>query len=86
MNNKKPAELSKLPSDFRKEAQDDLYDHTHSKENEQRRKRNLPELPYHLKESWTQEQKAAQANKRKEALKKVMALYFKRYNKEKENE
>ena len=86
MNDKKPAGLSKLSADFKKEAQDDLYDHIYSKENEQRRKRGLPELPYHSEDNWTEEQKVAQVNKRKEALKKVMALYFKRYNKENKNE
>lgn len=81
-NEKTPLELD------REQVQDDMMEHHLSKENELRRKRGLPEIPFYLKDIRTPEEIEEYKNYKKqcleEAMRKVelmmMAKYLKKTN------
>lgn len=97
MNDSDNTELNRGKSQLeldREQVQDDMMEHRLSKENELRRKRGLPEIPYYLKDLRSPEEIKANKEFRLKCLEEaqrkaeqyMIARYLKRKKKELENE
>lgn len=72
----------------REQVQDEIMEHTLSKENELRRKRGLPEIPFYLKDIRSPEEIEEYKNFKRQCLKEavrktelmIMAKYLKKTN------
>ena len=84
-NNQKPKTQLELDRDH---LQDQMMEHTLSKENELRRKRGLPEIPFYLKDIRSPEEIEEYKNFKRQCLKEavhktelmIMAKYLKKTN------